>query len=88
MKKNILIMLMGIAAFVAGFECNNWYCNNEALHEANNFKRELITAQYRALEEANSLIDKHNLWDADGSDLMDNYLNSISKVDSLYKTQE
>ena len=88
MKKTILIMLTGIAAFVAGFEFNDWYYNNDALHEANNFKRELVTAQYKALEEADSLMDKHNLWDADGSDLMDNYLKSMNKVDSLYKTQE
>ena len=81
-------MLTGIAAFVAGFEFNHWYYNNDALHEANNFKRELVIAQYKALEEADSLMDKHNLWDADGSDLMDNYLKSMNKVDSLYKTQE
>lgn len=74
MKKNIIIAAAIIAAFVAGFKCNN--------------KSEMINAQSKALESANALIDKHNLYDADGSDTMADYLDAVAKVDSLYAQEQ
>lgn len=74
MKKNIIIAAAIIAAFVAGFKCNN--------------KSEMINAQSKALEKAEELMDKHNLYDADGSDTMADYLDAVAKVDSLYAQEQ
>ena len=74
MKKNIIIAAAIIAVFAAGFKCNN--------------KSEIINAQSKALESANALIDKHNLYGADGSDIMADYLDAVAKVDSLYAQEQ
>jgi hypothetical protein len=37
----------------------------------------------RALNLANYLMDKHNLWDKDGSDEMAEFLDIVSKIDSI-----
>ena len=74
MKKNIIIAAAIIAAFVAGFKCNN--------------KSEIINAQSKALESVNALIDKHNLYDTDGSDTMADYLEAVAKADSLYAQEQ
>lgn len=86
MKKNILICtLVGIACFGAG-----WFTNlkvNIDSTESTQFKRELIDAQYTALEQAEKVMDNNNLWDIDGSDDMADYMEYYAKVDSLYRTQ-
>lgn len=84
MKKTVIIsMFVAIAAFVGGMEFNSWYYNIDQLYDANEYKRVLLEVEDKTLEEADSLIDKHNLYDADGSDLMDNYMRNMNKVDSL-----
>ena len=55
--------------------------------ETYDFKVELLDAQYAALEQAEKVMWNNNLFDADGSDDMAEYLELYCKVDSLYKTQ-
>ena len=88
MKKfTVCAAIAAVSAFV-GFEFNNYWYNNEGLYEANKFKRELVNAQAKALNLADKVMDRNNLWDVDGSDIMSDYLHAAAKVDSLYKTQE
>ena len=85
MKKTILCILVIIICFGAGwFACLK--VNTDSIESAE-FKRELIDAQNAALEKAEIVMDNNNLWDTDGSDEMEEYLNICNKVDSLWKTQ-
>lgn len=47
----------------------------------------LIDAQNAALEKAETVMDNNNLWDADGSDDMADYLELCCEVDSLWNSQ-
>lgn len=88
--KKIIAVAAVVAAFVCGMEFNSWYYNIDHLFEANRYKYRLLEAEEEALQKADSLIDKHNLYDADdadGSDLMDEYLKSMNKVDSIIKEE-
>lgn len=89
MKKAVILTFLAtiLLAFILGMEFNSWYYNIDSLYKANKFKMELVDTQAKALESADSLISKHNLYDADSSDLMDSYMEKYNKVDSLYKTQ-
>lgn len=60
---------------------------NKTIREHNDFKRELLNPALKALDKADYLIDKHDLYDTDGSDEMSDYLEYRSKVDSLVNTQ-
>lgn len=86
MKKNIILCtLAGIACFGAGwFTCLK--VNTDSVESAN-FKRELIDTQNAALEKAEIVMDNNNLWDADGSDDMADYLELCFQVDSLRNSQ-
>lgn len=86
MKKNILLCtIAAIVAFGAGyFTCLK--VNTDSV-KSHNFKLELINAQYDALEKAETVMDNNDLWDADGSDDMADYMELCSKVDSLLETQ-
>lgn len=88
MKKFTVSAAIAVVSAFAGFEFNNYWYNNDDLYEANKFKRELVNAQAKALELADQVMDRNNLWDADGSDVMSDYLDAAAKADSLYKTQE
>lgn len=86
MKKNTIICtLVAIVASVAGY-VTCLMVNTDSI-EAANFKRELIDAQNAALEKAEIVMDNNDLWDADGSDDMADYLELCFEVDSLCKTQ-
>lgn len=51
------------------------------------FKNRMIDLQYMALETADSLMEKHNLFDADGSDLMQEYITTVVEIDNLWRSQ-
>lgn len=86
MKKTTLICtLVAIVAFGAGYlTCQKVSKNNI---ESSNFKRELIEAQALTIERAEYILNKHNIWDKDGSDEMMEYMEYYEKVDSLYTSQ-
>ena len=86
MKKITDIVLVA-AAFIAGAAAESWYFNTDNLYKVNRLKTELVSQQAEALGKAEALIDKHNLWDADGSDLMVEFINAANKADSLYILQ-
>ena len=85
MKKTILCILVIIICFGAGwFACLK--VNTDSIESAK-FKRELIDAQNAALKKAEIVMDNNNLYDIDGSDEIEDYLNLCQEVDSLWKTQ-
>ena len=85
MKKTILCILVIIICFGTGwFACLK--VNTDSIESAK-FKRELIDAQNAALKKAEIVMDNNNLYDIDGSDEMEDYLNLCQEVDSLWKTQ-
>lgn len=80
MKKFTVCTAVAVVSAFVGFEFNYLVANNS-------FKYELIQSQAKALELADSIMDNNQLFDADGSDTMANYLHAAAKVDSLYTTQ-
>ena len=50
---------------------------------ANEYKHELLELQHKALEQADSIIEKNNLYDVDGSDEMSEYLELKAKIEEL-----
>lgn len=86
MKKSILICcIVGIACYATGyFTCQK--VNTESI-ESRAFKIELIEAQHNTLETAEMLLNKHNIWDKDGSDLMTQYMENYQTVDSLINNE-
>lgn len=83
MEKTILCILAGIICFGAGwFACLK--VNTDSIESAE-FKRKLIDAQNAALVKAEIVMDNNNLWDADGSDEMVEYMDLCFEVDSLWK---
>ena len=89
MKKQIITMAAVAAmAFLAGASFNNWITGNSRLHEDNIFNRKVIKAQEAALDKAEEVMDNNNLWDADGSDTMAEYMEACNKVQTLYATQQ
>lgn len=89
MKKTILLcIVVAIASYIAGVETTK-VSQEEAqfLIGANSFKKELLEHQARALNLADSLMDSHNLWDADGGDTMCAYLEECYLIDSLYSVE-
>lgn len=83
MKKNILFYATAaIVAFAVGyFTCLK--VNTDSV-EAHDFKVKLIVTQNAALEKAEAVMSNNNLWDADGSDDMADYLELSCEVDSLW----
>lgn len=77
-KSSLLCILTGIACGVAGF------CMSQIMHSSDT---KLIDAQNAALEKAETVMDNNNLWDADGSDDMADYLELCCEVDSLRNSQ-
>lgn len=86
MKKNILLCtIAAIVAFGAGYlTCLK--VNIDSV-EAKKFRVKLIDAQNAALEQAEKVIWNNDLFDADGSDDMADYLELSCEVDSLCRTQ-
>lgn len=87
MKKIIVMSVAIVVAFVAGFKANDYWYNNEGLFKANQFKKVLIEAQVDALQKADIVMDNNQLFDTDGGDAMTDYLDAVTRVDSLYTTQ-
>lgn len=83
MKKNIILCsLVAIVASVAGyFTCLKV---NTFSVESHNFMVELTDAQDEAINLANQVMWNNDLFDADGSDTMCDYLDAVAKVDSLW----
>lgn len=75
------------AAFFAGYEVCMSKNDVAFLKEANAFKYDLIELEEQALDLADYLMDKHDLWDKDGSDEMEDYLEVRHQIDSLIATQ-
>ncbi len=77
MKANIITIIVILIAILFN-SCKSY---------DNDYNNQVIEAQAIALDKAARLIEKHNLFDADGSDLMDEYLAAYNRVDSLYNIQ-
>ena len=85
MKSIFTYALITIISFITGYF--TYQKTQTDSIESHNFKIELINAQNTALEKAEIVMDNNNLFDTDGSDEMEEYLNICNKVDSLWKTQ-
>lgn len=91
-------IILSIAVLVCGFVVG--YCTGQEngknfilsqyklLHNDYNAKTELVDAQRAALDAADHVMDKNELFDTDGSDAMVKYLDLAHKVDSLYQLEE
>lgn len=87
MKNKLISALIAIVAFSVGYFTNQRVNNTEFLEDANSFKRELLNNQQQALEKAVILMNKHLLFDKDGSDDMADFLEYNEKVNQLLESQ-
>jgi hypothetical protein len=84
-RRIILSVVVLVCGFVAG------YCTGqESGKNINDYdaKTELVKAQEAALDAADHVMGKNELFDTDGSDEMVKYLDLAHKVDSLYQLGE
>lgn len=94
MKKFIPALIVStIVAFVVGCQCGYHGCESKySVIKANAntipYKIEVINAQRAALDAADKVMEKNELFDTDGSDTMAKYLELAHKVDSLYQLGE
>lgn len=90
----ILLIVILVCGFVAGYCTGQEDGKNiilsqyELLHNDYNIKTELVDAQRAALDAADHVMGKNELFDTDGSDEMVKYLDLAHKVDSLYQLWE
>lgn len=55
--------------------------------ESNEYKRELIEYQFKALEKADNIIKNNNLYDIDGSDDMSEYLELKEQINDILEEE-
>lgn len=84
-NKIFLCAWFAIVGYAAGY-ITSLKVNTDSVESAQ-FKRELIKAQYDALEQAEKVMDNNDLWDADGSDDMYEYMQLKANVDCIINSQ-
>lgn len=93
-RRIILFIVVLVCGFVAGYSTGQENGKNiilnqyKLLHNDYNAKTELVDAQRAALDAADHVMGKNELFDTDGSDEMVKYLDLAHKVDSLYQLGE
>lgn len=86
--KTTAFIFTAVACFYLGYSFCSHLNGTSNYKEVRAFNMELIEAQAKELGCAGKLIGKHNLYDADSSELMDNYMHCQSVVDSLYSNAQ
>lgn len=86
MKKEIstimLFLVCTLLSFVLGWTIAlATHTDSEGAHRK---KVDIINLQYDALEKVDIIMDKHYLYDIDGSDDMVEYLSMKAKLDSIW----
>lgn len=87
----ILSIVVLVCGFVEGYHTGQENGKNiilsqyKLLHNDYDAKTELVKAQEAALDAADHVMGKNELFDTDGSDEMVKYLDLAHKVDSLYQ---
>lgn len=90
----ILLVVVLMCGFVAGYSTGQENGKNiilsqyKLLHNDYDAKTELVKVQKAALDAADHVMGKNELFDTDGSDEMVKYLDLAHKVDSLYQLGE
>lgn len=90
----ILSVVVLVCGFVAGYSTGQENGKNiilsqyKLLHNDYDAKTELVKVQGAALDAADHVMGKNELFDTDGSDEMVKYLDLAHKVDSLYQLGE
>lgn len=93
-RRIILSVVVLVCGFVAGYSTgqengkNIILSQHKLLHNDYNAKTELVDAQRAALDAADHVMGKNELFDTDGSVEMVKYLDLAHKVDSLYQLGE
>lgn len=82
MKSLIFIVIAVAAMAITG--CHSTKVSNNELNEL----KEIVELQNKALEKANILLDKHNIYDKDGSDDMADYLEYQSTAYKMYNGEQ
>ena len=89
-RRIILSVVVLVCGFIIGQENgkNIILSRYKLLHNDYDAKTELVKAQEAALDAADHVMGKNELFDTDGSDEMVKYLDLAHKVDSLYQLEE
>lgn len=84
-KKIFICLAVAIVAACAGyFTCLK--VNTDSIESAK-FKTELLDVQEKALEKSHKIMEKHDIYDLDGSDDMADYLELCNKADMMLGSQ-
>ena len=92
-RRIILSIVVLVCGFVVGYCTGQENGKNiilsqyKLLHNDCDAKTELVKAQEAALDAADQVMGKNELFDTDGSDAMAKYLDLAHKVDSLYSLE-
>lgn len=93
-RRIILSVVVLVCGFVAGYCTGQESGKNiilsqyKLLHNDYDAKTDLVKAQKAALDAADYVMGKNELFDTNGSDAMVKYLDLAHKVDSLYQLEE
>lgn len=93
-RRIILSIVVLVCGFVAGYCTGQENGKNiilskyKLLHNDYGAKTELIKTQKAALDAADHVMDKNELFFTDGSYEMVKYLDLVNKADSLYQLEE
>lgn len=89
MKTIVFSIIFCGAGYIAGWLTNQKVTSesSEFLNEANNFKREVLNLQNQALQKVDTIFWDNDLYDADGSDTMADYLELRKQIDNLYNQE-
>lgn len=93
-RRIILSVVVLVCGFVVGYCTGQEDGKNiilsqyKLLHNYYDAKTELVKAQEAAIDAAEHVMGKYELFDNDGSDEMVKYLDLANKVDSLYQLEE
>lgn len=85
MKELIVYLSAAVLSFIIGYAV--CYQTKIESIKASEFQWKLIEQYDVALADAEKLLDKHNIFDKDGSDDMCNYMESCKHLDSLWMTK-
>ncbi len=78
-EKSITMLSVAVIAFIIGMLFND----SMQVQETHDYKR-VIEVQNEALNKAEYIIDKHNIYDVEGGDVIE-YMDALNKIHNINK---
>lgn len=80
-EKSITMLSVAVIAFIIGMLFND----SMQMQETNDYDyKRVIEVQNEALNKAEYIIDKHNIYDVEGGDVIVEYMDALDEANNLY----